>query len=104
MFATSACLKYAMTEFFTAEKVNFSDIYHHLQAVYGGETVDWSTVNRWLIKFHALRAGKVNIQDEPHILSVSRFPYLLLLFLVMIIYCLFRPSIIVRSDGDIKQP
>lgn len=55
----------AVIEFLTAENVNPSDIYRRLKPVYGDETVDRTTVNRWAIKFRVSEAGKANIEDKP---------------------------------------
>jgi hypothetical protein len=41
----------AVTEFLSAENVTPAQIHRHLQAVYGENTVNRTTVNRWAINF-----------------------------------------------------
>ena len=48
----STRLKRAVTEFLSAENVKPAEIHCRLQAVYGENTVNRTTVNRWAIKFH----------------------------------------------------
>ena len=48
----------AVTEFLSAE------IHHHLQAVYGENTVNRTTVYRWAIKFRECEPGCANIVDQ----------------------------------------
>ena len=55
----------AVIEFLTAEGVNPTDIHRRLEVVYGDETVDRSTVNRWVIRFRTAEVGKASIGDEP---------------------------------------
>jgi hypothetical protein len=43
--------QHAVTEFLSAENVMPAEIHHRLQAVYGKNTVNKTTVNRWAIKF-----------------------------------------------------
>ncbi|KAK9709110.1 hypothetical protein QE152_g26829 [Popillia japonica] len=40
------------------------EIYRRLQAVYGAETIDRSTVSRWAIKSRNSEPGQLNISDE----------------------------------------
>jgi len=40
-----------VTEFLSAENVTPAEIHRRLQAVYGENTVNRTTVNRWAIKF-----------------------------------------------------
>jgi hypothetical protein len=49
---TSRLKQCAVTEFLSAENVTPAEIHHRLQAVYGENTVNRTTVNRWAIKFH----------------------------------------------------
>ena len=56
----------AVTEFLSAENVTPAEIHHHLQAVYGENTVNRTTVNRWAIKFCECEPGRANIVDQPH--------------------------------------
>ena len=41
----------AVTEFLSAENVTPAEIHRRLQAVYGEDTVNTTTVNRWAINF-----------------------------------------------------
>jgi len=54
----------AVTEFLRAENVTPAEIHHHLQAVYGENTVNRTTVNRWAIKFRECELGHANIVDQ----------------------------------------
>ena len=56
----------AVTEFLSAENVTLAEIHRHLQAVYGENTVNRTTVNRWSIKFRECEPGCANIVDQPH--------------------------------------
>jgi len=51
----------AVTEFLSAENVTPAEIHRRLQAVYGENTVNRTTVNRWVIKFRECEPGRVNI-------------------------------------------
>ena len=55
----------AVTEFLSAENVTPAEIHHRLQAVYGENTVNRTTVNRWAIKFRECEPGRANIVDQP---------------------------------------
>ena len=55
----------AVTEFLSAENVTPAEIHRRLQAVYGEETVNRTTVNRWAIKFRECEPGRANIVDQP---------------------------------------
>jgi len=55
----------AVTEFLSAENVTPPEIHRHLQAVYGENTVNRTTVNRWAIKFRECEPGRANIFDQP---------------------------------------
>ena len=55
----------AVTEFLCAENVTPAEIHRRLQAVYGGNTVNRTTVNRWAIKFRECEPGRANIVDQP---------------------------------------
>ena len=56
----------AVTEFLSAGNVRPAEIHRRLQAVYGENTVNRTTVNRWAIKFRPKKfktvpsAGKIN--------------------------------------------
>ena len=53
-----------VTEFLSAENVTPAEIHCHLQAVYGENTVNRTTVNRWAIKFRECQPGHANIVAE----------------------------------------
>jgi len=55
----------AVTEFLSAENVRPAEIYRRLQAVYGENTVNRTTANRWAIKFRECEPGRANIADQP---------------------------------------
>jgi hypothetical protein len=52
-------------EFLSAENVTPTEIHRHLQAGYGENTVNRTTVNHWAIKFHECEPGRANIVDQP---------------------------------------
>jgi len=54
----------AVTEFLSAENVTPAEI-RRLQAVYGENTVNRTTVNRWAIKLRECEPGCANIVDQP---------------------------------------
>ena len=54
-------------EFLYAEKNAPNDIHQRLLNVYGDQTVDVSTVRRWVARFSS---GDSDVQDKPH----SRWP------------------------------
>jgi len=49
-------------EFLHAEKIAPNDIHRHLLNVYGDQTVDVSTVRRWVARFSS---GDSNVKDKP---------------------------------------
>jgi len=55
----------AVTEFLSAENIMPAEIHHRLQAVYGEDTVNRTTVNIWDIKFRECEPGRANIVDQP---------------------------------------
>jgi len=55
----------AVTEFLSAANVTPAEIHRHLQAVYGENTVNRTTVNHWAIKFRECKPGRANIVDQP---------------------------------------
>jgi len=55
----------AVTEILSAENVTPAEIHRRLQAVYGGDTVNRTTVNRWAIKIRECGPGRANIVDQP---------------------------------------
>ena len=55
----------ALTEFLSAENVTPAEIHRRLQGVYGENTVNRTTVNRWVIKFGEFEPGRANIVDQP---------------------------------------
>jgi len=56
----------AVTEILSAENVTTAEIRRRLQALYGENTVNRTTVNRWAIKFRECEPGRCNIVDQPH--------------------------------------
>ena len=54
-----------MTEFLSAENVMPAEIHRRLQAVYGENTVNRTTINHWAIKFCECEPGRANIVDQP---------------------------------------
>ena len=56
--------QHAVTEFLSAENVTPAEIHCRLQAVYGENTVNRTTVNRWAIKFRECEPGRANIVDQ----------------------------------------
>jgi hypothetical protein len=54
-----------VTEFLSAESVTPYEIHRRLQAVYGENTVNRTTVNLWAIKFRECESGRANIVDQP---------------------------------------
>ena len=63
----------AVTEFLSAENVTSAEIHRCLQAVYGENTVNRTTVNRWAIKFRECEPGRANIVDQPRSGRLARF-------------------------------
>ena len=62
----------AVTEFLSAVNVTPAEILRRLQAVYGENTVNRTTVNRWAIKFRECEPGRANTVEN---LAVEgRFP------------------------------
>ena len=57
----------AVTEFLSAENVTPAEIHRRLQAVYGENTVNRTTVNHWAIIFCEFEPGRANIVDQPRI-------------------------------------
>ena len=55
----------AVTEFLSAENVTPAEIHRRLQAAYGENTVNRTTVNRWAIKFRECEPDCVNNVDQP---------------------------------------
>ena len=54
----------AVTEFLSAENVTAAEIHRHLQAVYGENTVNRTTVNCRAIKFRECEPGRANVVDQ----------------------------------------
>ena len=57
--------QHAVTEFLIAENVTPAEINRRLQAVYGEDTVNRTTVNLWAIKFRECEPCRANIVDKP---------------------------------------
>jgi len=55
----------AVTEFLSAENVTPAEIHRRLQALYGENTLNRTTVNRWAIKFRECEPGRANVVDQP---------------------------------------
>ena len=55
----------AVTEFLSAENVRPAEIHRRLQAVYGENTANRTTVNHWAIIFRECEEGRANIVDQP---------------------------------------
>jgi len=61
-----------VTEFLSAENVKPAEIHRRLQAVFGENTVNRTTVNRWAIKFRECEPGRAKLLTN---LAVEgRFP------------------------------
>jgi hypothetical protein len=56
----------AVTEFLSAENITLIEIHCRLQAVYGENTVNRTTVNQWAIQFRECEPGRANFVDQPH--------------------------------------
>ena len=54
----------AVTEFLSAENIMPAAIHRRLQAVYGENTVNRTTLNRWAIKFHECEPGRAKIVGQ----------------------------------------
>jgi len=54
-----------VTEFLGADNVMPAEIHRRLQTVYGENTVNRTTVNRWAIKFRECEAGRAYIVHQP---------------------------------------
>jgi len=54
----------AVIEFLTAEKVSPIKIHRRMQAVYGDQCVDVSTVRRWLRRFKSGELGQADLGDK----------------------------------------
>ena len=59
------CHPQGVTEFLSAGNVTPAEIHHRLQTVYGEDTVNRTTANRWAIKFRECEPGRVNIVGQP---------------------------------------
>ena len=55
----------AVIEFLYAEQETISNIHRRLKNVYGEETVDRSTVSRWVSRFSVAEQGKEGLSDLP---------------------------------------
>ena len=54
----------AVIEFLTAEQVPPIEIHRRLQAIYGDQCVDVSTVRRWVRRFKDGELGKADLGDK----------------------------------------
>jgi transposase len=55
----------AVTAFLNAENIMPAEIHRRLQAVYGENIVNRTTVKRWAIKFRECEPGRANTVDQP---------------------------------------
>ena len=55
----------AVTEILSAENLTLAEIHRRLRAVYGENTLNRTTLNRWAIKFRKCEPGRANIVDQP---------------------------------------
>ena len=59
------CFKqHAVTEFLTAEKVPPIEIHRRMQAIYGDQCADVSTVRRWVRRFKDGELGQADFSDK----------------------------------------
>ena len=56
--------QHAVIEFLTAEKVPPIEIQRRMQAVYGDQCVDVSTVRRWVRRLKDGELGQVDLSDK----------------------------------------
>lgn len=54
----------AVVKFLTVENVTPTKIHHRVKAVYGYDTVNRSSVNRFVLKFHVCESGKAILVNE----------------------------------------
>ena len=54
----------AVIEFLTVEKVPPIEIHRRMQAVYGDQCVDVSTVRRWVMRFKDGELGQADLSDK----------------------------------------
>jgi transposase len=57
--------QHAVIKFLSAENATPDEIHRRLQVVYGENSVNRTTVNRWAIKFRECEPGRANIVDQP---------------------------------------
>ena len=57
--------QHAVAEYLSAENVTPAEIHRRLQAVYGENTVNRTTVNRWAFQLRECEPGRANIVDQP---------------------------------------
>ena len=62
----------AVIEFLTAEKVPLVEIHRRMQAVYGDQCVDVSTVRRWVRRFKDGELGQVDLGDKTQSGRISK--------------------------------
>ena len=56
--------QHAVIEFLTTEKVPPTEIHRRMQAVYGDQCVDVSTVRRWVRQFKDGELGQADLSDK----------------------------------------
>jgi len=54
----------AVIEFLTAEKIPPNEIHRRMQAIYGEQSVDVSTVRRWVRQFKDGELGQADLSDK----------------------------------------
>ena len=62
----------AVIEFLTAEKVSPIEIHRRIQAVYGVQCVDVSTVRRWVRRFNDGELGQADLNDKTRSGRISK--------------------------------
>jgi len=56
--------QHAVIEFLTAEKVPPIEIHRRMQAIYGDQSADVSTVRRWVRRFKDGELGQADLSDK----------------------------------------
>ena len=64
MFSYVQFKRCAVIDFLTAEKVPPIEIHRRMQAVYGDQCVDVSTVRRWVMRFKDGEMGQADLSDN----------------------------------------
>jgi len=64
--------QHAVIEFLTAEKVTPIEIHRQMQAVYGDQCADVSTVRRWVTRFKDGQLGQADLSDKTQSGRISK--------------------------------